>query len=208
MESPRSDHPSQPVSCSDRQPSQTGSCSDRQPSQTVSCSDRQPLQEAQGVSCSAPLTSQCTNIDYLARCQQQARYTYTLSPGVSSAGLSEMQVSRGNLYMHPDDRYTTRQRDLIDMDEDVGSEDDWKYHKDDDGVSQSDNSFRSVERPSALGSDPSPPPCRPLPPTPAPPAEPIGEPTRNHAGAVVPPQALQAVYNLVKNEPVVFLHAE
>ena len=97
MESSRSDHPPQTVSCSDRQPSQT-----------VSCSDRLPVQDN----------------DYLARCQQQARYTYTLPPGVSSAGLSEMEIARGDFDLQPNDRYTKHQQDLLDMDEDMGSEDD------------------------------------------------------------------------------------
>ena len=130
MESSRSDHPSQTVNSSDRQPSQTVSCSDRQSSQTVSCSDRQPLPDTQGVTCGAPLTSQCTNNDYLARCQQQARHTYTLPPGVSSDDLSEEQITHGNFYLQPSDRYTKRQQDLLDMDEDNGSEDGWKYSKD------------------------------------------------------------------------------
>ena len=136
MESSHSDDAPQTVSCSDRQPSQTVSCSDRQPSQTVSCSDRQPMQYN----------------DYLARCQQQARYTYTLPPGVSSAGLSEMEIARGDFYLQPNDRYTKRQQDLLDMDEDVGSEDDWTWSKADGGdlesPSKEHDTFCSVESPS------------------------------------------------------------
>jgi len=163
MESARSDHPPQTVSCSDRQPSQT-----------VSCSDRQSVQDN----------------DFLARCQQHARYTYTLPPGVSSAGLSEMQIARGDFYLHPNDRYTKRQQDLLDMDEDVGSEADWYWEKDD---LQSEASFRSVESPHALGDGPTPPPPPPPyrePPTPrylGPPAKPIGDHTRNRAGTDVSP---------------------
>ena len=165
MESSRSDDPPQSVSCSDHQPSQT-----------VSCSDRQPVQDN----------------DYLARCQQQARHTYTLPPGVSSAGLSEMEIARGDFYLQPNDRYTKRQQDLVDMDEDVGSEDDWTYMKADDGDLQSEGSFRSVESPHALGDGPTPPPPPPYrePPTPryrGPPAKPNGDPTRNRAGTDVPP---------------------
>ena len=176
MESSRSDHPPQTVSCSDRQPSQTVSCSDRQPSQTVSCSDRQPVQDN----------------DYLARCQQQARHTYTLPPGVSSAGLSEMEIARGDFYLRPNDRYTKRQQDLLDMDEDVGSEDDWKYNKVDGRDLQSEDSFGSVESPHALVDGPTPPPSPPYrsPPTPrsrGPPAKLIGDQTRNHVGTAVPP---------------------
>ena len=92
--------------------------------------NRQPLQEKQDASCSAPIASQCTNNDYLAKCQQQARHTYTLPPGVNSDGLSEKQIARGNFYLRPNDRYTKRQQDLLDMDEDNGSEDSWTYCKD------------------------------------------------------------------------------
>ena len=90
--------------------------------------------------------------DYLARCQQQARYTYTLPPGVSSAGLSEMEIARGDFYLQPNDRYTKRQQDLLDMDEDVGSEDDWIWSKADGGdlesPSEEQDTFCSVESPS------------------------------------------------------------
>ena len=79
------------------------------------------------ISCSSSLTSQWANNDYLARCQQQARHTYTLPPGVSSEGLSEEQIARGNFYLRPNDRYTKRQQDLLDMDDDDGSEDGWTY---------------------------------------------------------------------------------
>ena len=92
--------------------------------------NRQPLQEKQDASGSAPIASQCTNNDYLAKCQQQARHTYTLPPCVSSDGLSEKQIARGDFYLRPNDRYTKRQQDLLDMDEDDGSEADWKYSKD------------------------------------------------------------------------------
>ena len=165
MESSRSDHPPQKVSCSDRQPSQT-----------VSCSDRQPVQDD----------------DYLARCQQQARHTYTLPPGVSSAGLSEMEIARGDFYLRPNDRYTVRQQELLDMDEDIFSEDDWTWMKGDDGDLQSEDSFRPVESPHALGDGPTPPPPPPYrePPTPrclGPPAKPIGDPTRNRGCTDVPP---------------------
>ena len=184
MESSRSDHPSQTVNSSDRQPSQTVSCSDRQSSQTVSCSDRQPLPDTQGVTCGAPLTSQ----------------SYTLPPGFSGADqefASERQIARGDVYLQPNDCYTIwmpiqrfatqRQQDFVD--EDVGSEDGWQWLKDDGGGLQSEDSFRSVESPHALGDGPTlppPPPCQPLPPTPryrGPPAKPIDDPT----GTVVPP---------------------
>ena len=200
MESSRSDHPSQTVNSSDRQPSQTVSCSDRQSSQTVSCSDRQPLPDTQGVTCGAPLTSQCTNNDYLARCQQQARHTYTLPPGFSGADqefASERQIARGDVSLQPNDRYTIwmpiqrfatqRQQDFVD--EDVGREDGWQWLKDDGGGLQSEDSFHSVESPHALGDGPTlppPPPCHKSPPTPrcrGPPAKPIDDST----GTVVPP---------------------
>ena len=220
MESSRSDHPSQTVSCHDRQPSQTVSCSDRQPSQTVSCSDRQPsqmvscsdrqpLQDTQVVSCGAPLTSQCTNNEDLARCQQHARYTlytYTLPPGVSSAGLSERELARGDFYLHPNDRYTKRQQDFLDGDEDVGSEDDWRWVKDDDGGLQSEDSRRSVESQHALGEGPTPPPPPPYrsPPTPryrGPPAKPIGDPAQNRADTVVPPPPCRPLPSVVPGPP-------
>jgi len=92
--------------------------------------NRQPLQEKQDASGSTPIASQCTNNDYLAKCQQQARHTYTLPPCVSSDGLSEKQIARGDFYLRPNDRYTKRQQDLLDMDEDDGSETGWKYSKD------------------------------------------------------------------------------
>ena len=101
-----------------------------QPSGTISCNDRQPLQAKQDASCSSSLASQRANNDYLARCQQQFRHTYTLPPGVNSDGLSEKQIARGNFYLRPSDRYTKRQQDLLDMDEDNGSEDSWTYCKD------------------------------------------------------------------------------
>ena len=82
------------------------------------------------IATNAPISSQCTNNDYLAKCQQQARHTYTLPPCVSSDGLSEKQIARGDFYLRPNDRYTKRQQDLLDMDEDDGSEDGWKYSKD------------------------------------------------------------------------------
>ena len=53
-----------------------------------------------------------------------------LPPGVNSDGLSEKQIARGNFYLRPNDRYTKRQQDLLDMDEDNGSEDSWTYCKD------------------------------------------------------------------------------
>ena len=138
MESSRSDDPPQTISCSDHQPSQT-----------VSCSDRQPVQDN----------------DYVP---WQARHTYTLPPGVSSAGLSEMEIARGDFYLRPNDRYTKRQQDLLDMDEDLGREDDWTWMKADGGDLQSDDSFRSVESPHTLGDGPTPPPPPPYrePPTP------------------------------------------
>ena len=74
---------------------------------------------------SSSLASQWANNDYLARCQQQARHTYTLPPGVSSDDLSEEQITHGNFYLQPSDRYTKRQQDLLDMDEGDGSEDGW-----------------------------------------------------------------------------------
>ena len=92
--------------------------------------NRQPLQEKQDASGSAPIASQCTNNNYLARCQQQARHTYTLPPGVSSDGLSEKEIARGDFYLRPNDRLTVRQQDLLNMDEEDGSEDGWKYSKD------------------------------------------------------------------------------
>ena len=106
--------------------------------------------------------------DYLAMCQHQARHTYTLPPGVSSAGLSEMEIARGDFYLRPNDRYTKRQQDLLDMDEDLGREDDWTWMKADGGDLQSDDSFRSVESPHTLGDGPTPPPPPPYrePPTP------------------------------------------
>ena len=88
--------------------------------------NRQPLQAKQDATCSGPLASQWTNNDYLARCQQQARHTYTLPPCVSSDGLSEKQIAHGDFYLRPNDLYTKRQQDLLDMDEDDGSEDAWK----------------------------------------------------------------------------------
>ena len=91
---------------------------------------RQSLQAKQDASCSSSLASQRANNDYLARCQQQFRHAYTLSPGVNSDGLSEKQIARGNFYLRPNDRYTKRQQDLLDMDEDNGSEDSWTYCKD------------------------------------------------------------------------------
>ena len=91
---------------------------------------RQSLQAKQDASCSSSLASQRANNDYLARCQQQFRHTYTLPPGVNSDGLSEKQIARGNFYLRPNDRYTKRQQDLLDMDEDNGSEDSWTYCKD------------------------------------------------------------------------------
>ena len=172
MASSRGDHAPQTVSCSDRQPSQTVSCSDRQPSQTVSCSDRQPVQDN----------------DYLARCQQQARYTYTLPPGVSSAGLSEMEIARGDFYLRPNDCYTKRQQDLMDMDEDVGREDDWTWLKADGGDLQTDDSFRSVESPHTLGDGPTPPPPPPYREPPSPRYRgPPDDPTRNRGCTDVPP---------------------
>ena len=92
--------------------------------------NRQPLQEKQDASGSAPIASQCTNNNYLARCQQQARHTYTLPPGVSSDGLSEKEIARGDFYLRPNDRLTVRQQDLLIIDEEDGSEDGWKYSKD------------------------------------------------------------------------------
>ena len=77
------------------------------------------------IATNAPIASQCTNNDYLAKCQQQARHTYTLPPCVSSDGLSEKQIARGDFYLQPNDRYTKRQQDLLDMDEGDGSEDGW-----------------------------------------------------------------------------------
>ena len=74
-------------------------------------------------------TEQQTNI-YAATRRQQARHTYTVPPGVNSDGLSEKQIARGNFYLQPADRYTKRQQDLLDMDEDNGSEDSWTYCKD------------------------------------------------------------------------------
>ena len=99
-----------------------------------------------------------------------------------------MEIARGDFYLQPNDRYTKRQQDLLDMDEDVGSEDDWKYMKADDGDLQSEDSFRSVDSQHALGDGPTPPPPPPYrdPPTPryrGPPAKPIDDPT----GTVVPP---------------------
>jgi len=91
---------------------------------------RQSLQAKQDASCSSSLASQRANNDYLARCQQQFRHKYTLPPGVNSDGLSEKQIARGNFYLRPNDRYTKRQQDLLDMDEDNGSEDSWTYCKD------------------------------------------------------------------------------
>ena len=49
---------------------------------------------------------------------------------VNSDGLSEKQIARGNFYLRPADRYRKRQQDLLDMDEDNGSEDSWTYCKD------------------------------------------------------------------------------
>ena len=45
-------------------------------------------------------------------------------------GVSEKQIARGNFYLRPNDPYTKRQQDLLDMDEDDGSESGWKYSKD------------------------------------------------------------------------------
>ena len=92
--------------------------------------NRQSLQEKQDARCSVPIVSQCTNNDYLAKCQQQARHTYTLPPCVSSDGVSEKQIARGNFYLRPNDPYTKCQQDLLDMDEDDESESGWKYFKD------------------------------------------------------------------------------
>ena len=97
---------------------------------TISCNERESLQAKQNGSSGSSLASQRANDDYLARCQQQARHTYTLPPCVSSDGLSEKQIARGDFYLRPNDRYTKRQQDLLDMDEDDGSEDGWKYSKD------------------------------------------------------------------------------
>ena len=97
---------------------------------TISCYERESLQAKQDGSSGSSLASQRANDDYLTRCQQQARHTYTLPPGVSSDGLSEKQIARGDFYLRPNDRYTKRQQDLLDMDEDDGSEDGWKYSKD------------------------------------------------------------------------------
>ena len=98
---------------------------------TISCYERESLQAKQDGSSGSSLASQRANDDYLTRCQQQARHTYTLPPGVNSDGLSEKQIARGNFYLQPADRYTKRQQDLLDMDEDNGSEDSWTYCKDD-----------------------------------------------------------------------------
>ena len=117
-----------------------------QPSGTINCNDRQPLQAKQGASCSSSLTSQWANNDYLARCQQQARHTYTLPPGVSSEGLSEEQIARGNFYLRPNDRYTKRQQDLLDMDDDDGSEDGWTYCKDENMDDDNDTSSPATEQ--------------------------------------------------------------
>ena len=207
MESSRSDHPPQTVSRSDRQQSQTVIRSDRQQSQTVSRSDRQPLHDMQGDTCGAPLPSQCTANGYLAMCQHQARHEYTLPPGVSGEGLSEFEISRGYFKLHPNDRYTVHQQDLLDEDQDMGSEGSWKYRKDDD--IDSEESYHSLEThalddgpppppPAASKAPPTPrvrgppaptedrvvqpPPFMRLPPTPMPPAV----PNRNHADTVEP----------------------
>ena len=97
------------------------------------------------ISCSSSLASQWANNDYLARCQQQARHTYTLPPGVSSDDLSEEQTARGNFYLQPNDRYTKRQQDLLDMDEDDGSEDGWTYCKDE-NMDDDNDDLESAER--------------------------------------------------------------
>ena len=91
--------------------------------------------------------------------------------------------------MQPNDRLTKRQQDLLDMDEDSGSDEGWKYLKADGSDPQSEGSFRSVETHDALGGGPPPPPPTPWkPPPPLPPhVEPIGDPTRNRADTVVPP---------------------
>ena len=97
------------------------------------------------ISCSSSLASQWANNDYLARCQQQARHTYTLPPGVSSDDLSEEQTARGNFYLQPNDRYTKRQQDLLDIDEDDGSEDGWTYCKDE-NMDDDNDDLQSAER--------------------------------------------------------------
>ena len=97
---------------------------------TISCYERESLQAKQDGSSGSSLASQRANDDYLTRCQQQARHTYTLPPCVSSDGVSEKQIARGNFYLRPNDPYTKRQQDLLDMDEDDESESGWKYFKD------------------------------------------------------------------------------
>ena len=181
MEQSRSDHPPQTVSCRDRQHSQMVSRSDQQPlhdPQMVSRSD-QPLQDPQMVSRSDPQPSQFANNDYLTRGQAQARHIYTLPPSVSRGDLTDMEIARGGWYSQPNDGYTQRQRDLLDMDEDVGSEDDWKYAKDDGGDVQSEKSCSSaVASPHARGDGPPPPP----------PATYKGPPTLRCRGPPPPPQ--------------------
>ena len=94
--------------------------------------NRQPLQEKQDASGSAPSASHWRDLGLaIQRCQQQqARHTYTLPPGVSSDGLSEKEIARGDFYLRPNDRLTVRQQDLLIIDEEDGSEDGWKYSKD------------------------------------------------------------------------------
>mgnify|MGYP001191399521 FL=1 len=179
------------------------------PPQTVSRSDRQPSHDMQWATCGAPLTSQCTANGYLASCQHHARHEYTLPPGVSGEGLSELGISRGYFTLHPNDCYTVRQQDLLDMDQDMGNEDDWTYRKDDDIDFQSEESYHSLDThapddgppPPPLAAHKAPPtprfrgpPAPPedrvvqppqfmhLPPTPMPPVV----PNRNHADTVEP----------------------
>ena len=129
---------------------------------------------SQGVSCCDHHTSQGTI--------SGGHYT---SQGVSSCGLSDWATSRGLYYDHPDDRWSKRQQDLLDQSllEEMGSDDDWQYHKD--TYNESQETIASVEDPNTIGGGGTPPPPpRPLPPVPPPPscASAVAGPADAHEG--------------------------
>jgi hypothetical protein len=158
---PMRGHASQDTNCDGHKSSQAVSCRDRQISQSVSCCDQQT---SQGVSCCDRHTSQGYNFYKDYRLPQD----YKLPPGVDSESLPQWAISRGDFKMHPNDKYTVRQQALLDMDEEVGSEDDWKYKKDSD-ESHNEYSFASVDDMHTTNDDgPPPPPPPPLPPMPGP----------------------------------------
>ena len=147
----------------------------------------QPMRDhaSQGVSRSGHHTSQGVSCCDHHTSQGTISGGHQTSQGVSSCGLSDWATSRGLYYDHPDDRWSKRQQDLLDQSllEEMGSDDDWQYHKD--TYNESQETIASVEDPNTIGGGgPPPPPPRPLPPVPPPPscASAVAGPADAHEG--------------------------